>query len=439
MQQLDFEDGVRQMFDSLLAERLVLLAGAGLSMAPPSSLPSAARIAQRAKQKYDGIHGPGLPVGIEDQAEFFFQRGELASVYFRTLIDAHAFAAPPNEGHAAIADLMLVKGIKLAVTTNVDVLVETAGQMLFGQVEVGLDGMEVAGLPAGVSPLLKIHGCRQKDHDNMVWAPGQLTAPPVSTRVQSSALWLAQHMLNRDLLVVGYWTDWDYLNQVLSSVLDQVQPSRVVVVDLADSTLFEGKAPDLYALGQSVHHGFHHVKASGADFLAALRLRFSRSFVRQVMSKGSEAFEHKTGGAPTLALMEPPNIGNDALWHMRRDLEGSLPNQPATLLSPPDESTLGLTLLQLRSAGAIADGPYWLLNNERIRILRTPNELLHRVKAARERETAPTVAPDIVVAVGAEDDQLPANIARAGEESSITRGAARRWLTRAQAIEELNL
>jgi len=52
--------------------------------------------------------------------------------------------------------------------------------------------------------------------------------------------------------------------------------------------------------------------------------------------------------------------------------------------------------------GAVADGPYWLLNDRRVRVLRTSNQPLYRIRAAHDRETAPAVAPDIVVAVGAE-------------------------------------
>ena len=113
MQQIDFDLGIEKALDSLLAQRLTLLAGAGLSMAAPSSLPSAYTIAAEAKRRYDAMHGasrPPLPTAIEEQAEFFFQRDELASVYFRTLIDQNIFAAPPNEGHYAVADLLLVPG-----------------------------------------------------------------------------------------------------------------------------------------------------------------------------------------------------------------------------------------------------------------------------------------------------------------------------------------
>lgn len=442
MQQIDFDLGVQATLDSVLAERLALLAGAGLSMAPPSNLPSAAAIAADAKRKYDAMHGAGrapLSPEIEQQAEFFFQQGKLASVYFRTLIDPHVFAAPPNDGHFAVADLLLVQGIQTAITTNVDMLIETAGQRLYGQIGTGLDQAEAVTLPPHTSPLLKIHGCRHKDHDNMVWAPGQITAPPVSDRIDSSAQWLIQRLADRDLLIVGYWTDWDYLNQVLERVLDQVRPSKVIVVDPADSASFRAKAPNLYALSDAVQNGFLHVRASGADFLAALRKDFSKAFVRQLISCGAEEFQDRTGAAPPQAITEPPDIDNDALWLMRRDLEGRAPNQPAAMLSPPMECTLGLTLLQLRSSGATADGQYWLLNNKRIRVLRASNELIHRVEARHSRETAPAVSPDIVIAVGADADSLPSDIVRAGSVPTIARGTASRWLTRQQANEELGL
>jgi hypothetical protein len=442
MQRIEFHLGIQEALGSLFAERLTLLAGAGLSMAAPSSLPSAHTIAVEAKRRYDALHGASqapLPLAIEEQAEFFFQRDELASVYFRTLIDQNVFAAPPNEGHYAVADLLLVQGIETAVTTNVDVLVETAGLNLYGQIETGLDQAQMAALPPRTSPLLKIHGCRQKDYDNMVWAPGQIKAPPVAARIASSAQWLSNRLLNRDLLIVGYWTDWDYLNQVLQTVLDQVRPSKVIVVDLADSATFRAKAPGLYAIGEAVQNGFWHVQASGDAFLAALRRAFSKAFLRQVISCGTQEYQHLTGHAATQVMTEPPDVDNDALWRMRRDLQGCTPNQPATLRAPPMECTVGLTLLQLRASGADADGHYWLLNQKRIRALRTPNQLLHRVEATYARETAPAISPDITIAIGAEADYLPSNIVRAGTTPTITRGSAGRWLTRQQAIKELGL
>jgi hypothetical protein len=149
MKKIQFDDGVGIVLDSILSDRLAVLAGAGLSMAPPSSLPSAAHIAAEAKKKYDATYGstrPALAVSVDEQADFFFQKGELASTYFKRLIDKDAFAGPPNGGHSAIADFLLTRGLQTAVTTNVDGMIETAGQLLLGQIGVGIDGLSVAGL-----------------------------------------------------------------------------------------------------------------------------------------------------------------------------------------------------------------------------------------------------------------------------------------------------
>ena len=61
---------------------------------------------------------------------------------------------------------------------------------------------------------------------------------------------LAGGLMDRDLVIVGYWTDWDYLNGVLERTLGEVRPSRVVVVDLGEGRTFEIKAPVLYRIGE---------------------------------------------------------------------------------------------------------------------------------------------------------------------------------------------
>lgn len=443
MEEIDIGEGVAAMLSALLGQRLALLAGAGLSMAEPSNLPNAAQIAARAKQKYDATYGADrepLSPKIEEQAEFFFHRGELATVYLRTLIDRNVFASRPNKGHLAVADLLLVQGIQIAVTTNVDVLIERSGLDLYGNVGVALSGLEVAALPPDTSPLLKIHGCWQKDHDNTIWTAEQIAAGCCHERIVSSEECLSQRLLDKDLIILGYCTDWDYLNGVLKKVLDKVHPSKVVVVNIDDSDGFRRKAPILYDLGTSAKNGFFYVKASGEEFLDALRKAFSRTFVRLVISAGAADYEAVAGVAAPREILEPPEISNADLWSMRRDLEGCEPESPARMLSPPPrEPMLGLTVLRLRASGAIADGPYWLLHDKHIRVLRAPMQLLRRVEELHGRETPPTVSPDVVIAVGADDDCLPVDFARPNSVSTVTRGTLSRWLTRQQAEKALQL
>lgn len=442
MQEISIDEGISRATTSLLTDRLALLAGAGLSMAPPSSLPSAATISQSAKQKHDAMFCPDQPPlsdDIEAQAQHFFERDQLATVYFRSLIDQDAFAGPPNPGHYGIADLLLVRAIQPAITTNVDTMIETAGQMLFGQVAAAIDGISAAAFRPDESPLLKLHGCRNVDPKNMVWAPGQLSTPPVSHRIESSTYWLRGRLTDRDLLIVGYSTDWDYLNEILAGTLGAANPASVLVVDPLHADAFAQKAPALFALGQRAGANFRHVRASGADYLDSLRRSFSKSYLRRVLAGGQDLYQQQYGVAPDPAWIDPPDLSNEALWSLRRDLEGCLPNKPARERSPTAGQLLGFTVLQLRARGASAEGPHWMLSGRRIRVLRTENMALHNVAAAYGRESAPAIVPDIAIAVGAEDVGLPSNIVRSGSSATIARGAPGHWLTRQAAIQEFGL
>lgn len=442
LNEVGVDTGISILLGAIYADRLALLCGAGLSMASPSNLPSAAKLAAEAKRKYDALYGttrPPLSSDIESQAEFFWGRAELGTFYLRTLVDRNAFAGRPNAGHLAIADLLLVRGIQTAVSTNVDTMIETAGMILFGNIGVGIERSEVAALPPTVSPLLKIHGCWSKDQDNTVWARSQLSEKPVASRIEGSREWLSTRLLDRDLVIVGFFTDWDYLNDVLQTTLGDARPARVVVVDPNDSTTLATKAPSLYALGTRAKLNFYHVRQSGADFLDRLRVEFSRGFIRQVLHAGKDDYEDLKGQVVDPAWLEPTSVDSEVLWRIRRDLEGCHPNHPAVERTPEIGPLLGLTLLELQAAGATEDGPYWKHANGLVRVLRTPEQLLHRVKAAFERETPPIIAPDIVIAVGAEDQSLPANIIRGGTPPTIARGSVGKWLTRPDAVRKLGL
>ena len=96
-------------------------------------------------------------------------------------------------------------------------------------------------------------------------------------------------------------------------------------------------------------------------------------------------------------------------------------------------------MIELRAAGAVAVGSNWKLSGKTIRVLRTPNQFLDRVAATFERDVAPVVAPDVVVAVGAETRALPKSFARAGTSASIARGSGSIWMSYADAVREFGL
>ena len=432
MNPIDMNAAITSALQSLLHGRLALIAGAGLSMAPPSQLPNAWTLADKAKKKYDARYGgilPPLPALIEEQAEFFFQNGQLGSVYLTEYIDHSAFAGTPNPGHIAVADLLLAGAFRMAITTNVDQLIEAAGLSLHGQVFMGIDGHGLAMAAAGTAPLLKIHGCWVADRSNTVWAPSQLDASPVRERIETSATWLQPNLLNKDLVVVGYSTDWDYLNAVLERTLGVVAPSSVLVVDPSSTADFIAKAPQLSMLAGRSSAGAFHLQASGADFLEALRRSYSEAFVRVALAQGASEFEAITGSPPAPGHLAAPATDLDSLWRIRRDLLGCGPQDPARDRDPPNEPVVGLTILELRADGAVPEGSYWRVNGRTVRVLRAPNTFLHRIEAEFAREVPPVAAADVVVAVGAADLHLHASIVRASP-GTIARGGGSRWVTR---------
>lgn len=442
MKAISLEQGVQIALDAIFASRLVLLCGAGLSMSSPSNLPSAAALAATAKRKYAARFGATrspLADGIEEQAEFFFKSGDLGTLYLKAFIDADAFASPFNEGHSAVADLLLTGSACTAVSTNVDTLIESAGHALFGEIGCGIDRETVAGLPNDVSPLLKIHGCWSRDRANTVWAAGQLAADPVRSRVSGSAEWLKHRLVDKDLVIVGYFTDWDYLNGVLETALGEVSPSRVVIVDRGDAAWLGAKAPTFHALGMRAKSEFLHVQGTGDAFLGALRSLFCRSFIRGVVHAGAGEFERRHGRPADPTWLEPGATETSSLYALRRDLEGAWPNKPARRREPAGEPALGLTILQLLNAGATGEGPYWLLNGKRIRVLNSGNQLLRELELAYGREAPPLTAADVVIAVGAEADPLVSHVVRGGTAPTVARGTSGVWLTRPDAVRELGL
>jgi hypothetical protein len=443
MDAIGLDQGVDLALNALFANRLAFLCGAGLSMAPPSRLPSAAALAAEAKRRYDarfaGIR-PELPEGIEEQAEFFLERGELNTVYLRSLIDRNVFATPPNDGHTAIADLLLVNAADIVLSTNVDTLIETAGTLLHGQIGYGFELKSLAALSPGVAPLVKLHGCWATNPDSTIWAHGQFLIEPFATRIAELSTWISARLQDRDLVIIGFWTDWPYLNGMLEATLGSVRPSRVLVVDLSDGQYLTEKAPSLSALGDRAGVAFFHLRASGAVFLEELRRQFSRSYIRQVLSNGSIVYPalHQEPCDPAW-LSIPNEADSNDLWQMRRDLEGRRPNEPSTETVPDDQPLLGETILLLRKRGAVLTGSFWSLGGRTIRVIKASLQPLNLVESTFLYDTAPAASADAVVAIGSVATHLPPDIVRGATTPTIARGAAGRWMTREEALEEFEL
>ena len=185
-------------------------------MAKPSSLPSAKRVGELCYDAYRTKISPtcdaSLRGDLEAFAEYFVALGQLESYFLDTLVPWSDFRnRAPNVGHGAVVDFLLTRAAAGVLTTNDDDLIESAGRSCGAVVNAALDGNEAEACSSratGPSPLLKFHGCAVRDPKATVWTPSQLDKEPIAGRLARSKQWMTARLLQKDLLVLGFWTDW---------------------------------------------------------------------------------------------------------------------------------------------------------------------------------------------------------------------------------------
>jgi SIR2-like domain len=441
-QPLDAEREAR-LLGSIEAGRLIIVCGAGLSMAAPSNLPSARSVAEACFDAYvlgiDPDCPPALRSNLEALAEHFVPIGTLKTIFIRKLVPWTRFLRPSNRGHVAIADFLLTGAAVAALSSNYDTLIEHAAWNYGADFRGSLDGDQARIHAADHSPLLKFHGCQQIDRDETVWAPTQLGEQPIATRIERSHVWMADQLRDKDFLVVGFWTDWSYLNAIIGQALRDVAPLSITVVDPSPTADLQTKAPDLWDVAHAEHVRFDHVRADGAIFLDELRKAYSHAFLRKVVNAGRDAYQHATGAPCPAALLALPDFDSETLYNLRRDAEGIVGSQPARRKAPIPSEPLGLFHLLLRYAGAVATETGYNYQNRTIRVVNGANRILGSM-VADFQEAPALVEAEITAAIGAQDLGLPGDIVRSGSPGDIVRTAtSSRWLDFESAREALGL
>lgn len=333
-----------RLLTSIETGRLVIVCGAGLSMALPSALPNARNVANSCYAKYTSGAiqqcPPALRDNLEELAEYFLGRNQFHSIFIPHLVPWEDFARPPNTGHAAIADFLLTGTVSAAVSANFDSLIEDSARRFGADFYPSLTGDEANLYAHRHRPLLKFHGCLIRDRAGTVWARSQLVHPAVADRLANCRNWMSVNLREKDLLIVGFWSDWPYFNTIVSDVFTGAAPTSVTLVDPTPGAALNEKAPDLWALAHMPHVQFAHVRESAADVLNELRVDFSRGFLRKVLHSGRLALERRTGAQCDEAWLHPPEgLAIEDYYALRRDAEG-VPAGHAARLGQPSASEL---------------------------------------------------------------------------------------------------
>ena len=381
-----------KLLNSIQSDNLIVFCGAGLSMAAPSNLPSAVRLAQQCAQNYRNFTGRQELIDIQDNlekiAQFFYRRNEFIQVFIQQIVPWPIIRkALPNIGHSALADFLACGAIKAVITTNFDSLIESAANDI-GEpdFEPCLDGNEM-NLHRDHKPLLKATWMLLKDKRQTLWCIDQLEIQQLQGRIESSAVWLNAHLRERDLIFVGFWSDWAYLNNILESCVSKIEPRMVLLVDPANSEVLKEKAMDLWNWAEN-KADFYHIQQSGADFLAELRNAFSIQFLDKLLLQSKEQYLPIVGSQPP----ENPtdiNIDIDNLYELRRDVCGCPKGEvvrkkiPEIYMYP-----VGVTLLILQEKGAIFEGSQMKLEGKKIRVVQGSGQPLSIVKSRYEVRTS---------------------------------------------------
>jgi hypothetical protein len=311
------------------------------------------------------------------------------------------------------------------ISTNYDTLIETAMMRLGHNDPYPILTENDLNRPCRTgSPLLKLHGCADRLRMETVWTERQLTKQPIKRRIEQHKQWIGGILPNRDLLVVGFWSDWAYLNNVLRKSLGAAEPRAVILVDPDNDANLSSKSPILWEWAKK-RKTFKRVQCSADDFFNELRLIVSQRLLTRVWEKAAKHCQSVLGVDP------PTNISNlvtsdDAMffYSLRRDLAGVPCDAVCTRIDVNDSKYLKTAMFQiaLLAKGATRDGTICRLGSESYRLVNALGAPLSQHAVRFSQESPADYVPGKAIAVGALDDGgAPANLVRLGTAADIIR------------------
>ena len=402
-------------------------------MADPSRVPSAKQLAHDCSAKYEA-KGFALPSGIKDDLEtlanHFFAENMLVDLI--GLVDWHPFRRPPNAGHEVIADFLACRAFQFGLTTNYDFLVETAAT------DLGEPNFKTALHADDMiahrehSPYIKIHGCCVLDDLRTIWCVPQVAADElINSRVESLRNWLSVNLKGKDVLLVGFWSDWLYLNSLLEGIVSPFRANRVVLVDLDSGPNLATKAPDLWAWANGATVRFDHVRESGKDFLAELRKRFGISYFSELFNQSIPTYQGRLGITAPVAFPNLSDLSDKDLFDLRRDSDG-IPCSAIPRKMRPEATMgeVGAQHLAFAALGASMDGPRYVFGGRRYRIVQGAGQGIGAVRSKFESEPPEPIPTDVVICAGAFDDAGITSVVRrpTGSGGILRSGTSADWV-----------
>ena len=417
----------------------MFICGAGLSKPSPSNLLSAVEVSRSCFDKYKPIEtlSAALRDDIDKLAEHFFSQGQFERLFIRDLVPWERLVGEPNTGHAAIGDLLTCGAARGVASANFDTLIEQWWSHHRVSFRASLNGQEATDYDH--RPLLKFHGCMNLNREATLWTHAQLDHAKYEKAITSCKTWMSLNLPSRDLVVVGFWTDWGYLNEVLAEALKDKNFNSVTVIDPAETAELIKKAPVLWDILSKTPH-FQHLSLSGSDGLEEIRNAYSKVWVKKLYALGKPLFDERKGECPP-ELLDVSEMETEALYDLRRDAEGVAHNQAAKTREPILEAAQTALAHLLFAAKSIRVRSWYNIEGKTVRIVHGAGQGLDTVKRRFEQAPLATQA-DIVVCAGSLNQGVPAYLISRGQNNNVVRpepGGGAEWLTLEDACARFNL
>jgi len=259
--------------------RLVIYAGAGLSRAEPTGLPTGPEVASRTYERLARLL-PAIPACDEDDltsvADAVASLAGGLPALRETVVNVVEFTtAVPNYGHQALA-LLLLEGLVKVLTTNWDDCIERGGQP--ERVRVTITALERAQMGDGA--LLKIHGCATRP-DTLLITTAEVDKPQDWITHEMGARLADSHVV-----FVGIGDVAAYVRDRLSDTVAAVgDPDHVRVVGPTIATDWDASewaqiVPDLPF--------DHRIEMAADEFLDMLAAAYVRGFLSDVSTAVNE-------------------------------------------------------------------------------------------------------------------------------------------------------
>jgi hypothetical protein len=388
-------------------------------------------------------------LSIEEIAEWAWQKGGMFKNFFIQSIRNERFLNESNVGHFVIADLLITEAVDAAISTNVDYLIETEAKGLGHSDFRAAIKVPDLGRSIDHGQLAKIHGCFQNEELETVWSDVQLNHEPFKTRISQFQSWMSTQLIDRDLLIIGYWTDWDYVNRTIKTCLAQVSPSSVTLVNPDSPSNLKDKASGLWNyIQQDNSVNFQHVRMGGNEFMEAFWKSFSESIFANLLAKveaNSSCTSYCDGKTLQSSPEEPPveEMSRSEIYGLRRDFSGRTDDDCVReyKLDEAYHEEIGAVHSILLDRSARMNGRVYEIGDIAVRLINGRFEPMTRVQSRFKHQVPDEREVDAFVSVAITDDSPgKSDIVRddAEAEDDVVRPGPPEWWKKEDLLDYLD-